>query len=221
MFHATKMHGDVWHTYERSKLVSQTVVHPGYNSAKANEWAQILVNKAKDLTALKFNRVNFFYHVKVPSNDKREHDLFRCHPNFRGDKHTGERQPWHDWAMVEFVEDDGSVSKVANKILLWAQFSNTNAAPLDNGDDDSVTVGSHDQTPVYIYAAVQPLAHNDPPVDEILRFGRMDKLHELLWVVEFDTIAETAFVLLLVNHASVKRFQHDESSKSVRPFLSV
>ena len=116
--------------------------------------------------------------------------------------------------MVEFVEDDGSISNVASEILLWGQFVNTTTVPLDSGNNDSVTLGLQDQTRTFmqfshwhttiprwtkhcVWEGRTNCTHGQLWVVEFecVWEGRTNCTHGQLWVVEFDTVGETAFAL--------------------------
>ena len=113
--------------------------------------------------------------------------LIRCHPSFHSYPYL--RRPWHDWVMVEWVEEDESGSEhirhVAARLLMFAKLS------LNLVDGFA---------PPKVVAVIQSLRDYEPDPDSLLTFAAGDEILPDIEVVDADTIYSTAFVLPCNKH---------------------
>jgi hypothetical protein len=157
--------------------------YPSYDLGKSPDvWVKSLVQTAKEN---KYDCVEFVYHVDA-GPDTENHETFRCHPNYDGSK-------WHDWCVVRYERQNrnGQVEEynTTAKILLWGMLTT------------KVTQNEKKDTPRSSFQKK----------DDVIPFGYTDRITTDVYVVNFDTVLEVAFVLP-INQSRTMPFPLAESS---------
>ena len=130
-----------------------------------------------------YSEVQFSYACDFPSSTPGEHDTYRCHPDFHSFPHK--RMPWHDWAMINWVDVNGDGYHNAAKVLLWAKLIDPSCPHL-----------------FLIVCAVQCLGSSKPQPDSHVMFAIGDKLEldTKVRIVTPEEILSVAYVVPCYQH---------------------
>ena len=148
----------------------------------ADNKAQGELSEATGAT-LCYSEVQFSYACDFPSSSPGEHDTYRCHPDFHSFPHK--RMPWHDWAMINWVDGNGDGYHNAAKVLLWAKLIDPSCPHL-----------------FLIVCAVQCLGSSKPQPDSHVMFAIGDKLEleTKVRIVTPEEILSVAYVVPCYQH---------------------
>jgi hypothetical protein len=129
------------------------------------------------------DQVNFYYHVRINSDDTHSNVILRCNPLWNSGTPLSGSGPrdWFDWVEVNWEDRHGNVYSVPASLYLWGQ-----ALYSDGSTELLATVRS-----LQSYETMKP--------HDRMFFARGDELAcdtaSSLSVVDFESILSTAFVV--------------------------
>ena len=129
------------------------------------------------------DQVNFYYHVRITSDDTHSNVILRCNPLWNSGTPLSGSGPrdWFDWVEVNWEDRHGNVYSVPASLYLWGQ-----ALYSDGSTELLATVHS-----LQSYETMKP--------HDRMFFARGDELAcdtaSSLSVVDFESILSTAFVV--------------------------